>query len=650
MQNNTVYLKDVPLKEAWSRFIDALEEVDRWRPLGTEKIPLAESHLRITAEPIWARLSSPHYHAAAMDGYALIASSTDSATDRRPVSLDIGRQASYVDTGDPLPGWADAVIPIEEVEAVGQTERGRALDSITLRSAIPPWRHVRPMGEDIVTTELVVPAGERISPVYLAAIAASGHSSVAVYRKPTVAIIPTGSELVPIGTDIEPGEIIEYNSLLLGAQVEQWGATSTRWEIIRDELQSLEKAVLEAARTHDLVLINAGSSAGLEDFTARVVESLGKLLVHGVAVRPGHPVILGLLDDHTPVIGVPGYPVSAALTGEIFIQPLLARWLGQPQPEKQKIDATLTRKIHSSLGDDEFVRVSVGRVGEEIVATPLSRGAGVITSLVRADGLLVIPAGSQGYEAREKVEVELYRSKSAIERTLVFLGSHDLTIDLLAQFLAQEHVRLTSANIGSLGGLVALSRGEAHLAGSHLLDPESGEFNLPYIRQYLPDVPVAVIALVRREQGLILAKGNPKRINGLEELTRSDVRFVNRQRGAGTRILLDYQLRRLGIDADDIHGYGQEEYSHLMVGASVASGRADCGLGIRAAAFALDLEFKPLFEERYDLVIPKEHLDTEPMQQLLGVLRTDEFKTQVQRMPGYSVDPMGKLMAEIDQN
>jgi putative molybdopterin biosynthesis protein len=648
MRKEKVYLQDIPLQEAWSRFSDALAEAELWQPLGTEKIPLEECHGRVTARPIWAKLSSPHYHAAAMDGYALVAASTDSASDRRPVTLTIGDNASYLDTGDPLPGWADAVIPIEETEPVGATDRGRAVEAIIIRLAISPWKNVRPMGEDMVTTELIVPAGEKLRPVDLGAIAASGHQTVEVYRLPKVAVIPTGSELVAIGSEVEPGEIIEFNSLVLSAQVEQWGAKATRWEIVPDEMEALAQAVKDAAKDHDLVLINAGSSAGLEDFTASLVESLGTLLVHGVAVRPGHPVILGMLEDDTPIIGVPGYPVSAALTGEIFVEPVLARWLGQQSTEKQKISAVLTRKVHSSSGDDEYVRVSVGKVGERIVATPLSRGAGVITSLVRADGLLVIPAGSQGHEAGAQIEVELYRSPEQIERTIVFLGSHDLTIDLLSQFLAEDHLRLTSANIGSLGGLVALRRGEAHLSGCHLLDPESGEFNLSYIRDYLPGVPVSVIALVRREQGLIIRRGNPKKIGSLEDLARPDVKFVNRQRGAGTRILLDYQLKLLGLSPAEIDGYQREEYTHLSVGAAVASGRADCGLGIHAAAVALKLEFKDLFEERYDLVIPKEQLETTQLQNVLAVLQNDEFKAQVGAMPGYDVEPMGQLIAQID--
>jgi putative molybdopterin biosynthesis protein len=396
-----------------------------------------------------------------------------------------------------------------------------------------------------------------------------------------------------------------------------------------------------------------------------------------VAVRPGHPVILGTIDRHSqdylqasqqavdagladepsqegeayppvvPVIGVPGYPVSAALTGEIFVEPLLASWQGRIPRQPITIRATMTRKVHSSLGDDEYLRVTVGRVGQKLVTAPLSRGAGVITSLVRADGLVVIPAGQQGVEAGQEVEVRLYRHPDEIERTLMILGSHDLTIDVMAQFLSPQGLRIASANLGSLGGLVALRRGEAHLAGSHLLDPETGEYNLSYIKRYLPDTPVVVVSLVNRQQGLIVPAGNPEAIKSLEDLVRDEIKFINRQRGSGTRILLDYHLAQLGLSPEVISGYEREEYTHLSVAASVSSGRADCGLGIRAAAEALKLGFVPLFDERYDLVIPKRFYEDDKLAPLLALIAQVEFKEYVARLPGYGVEPMGKIVAEI---
>jgi putative molybdopterin biosynthesis protein len=404
--------------------------------------------------------------------------------------------------------------------------------------------------------------------------------------------------------------------------------------------------------------LNAGSSAGSEDFSARTVESLGELLVHGVAVRPGHPVILGLLRQPegeeaqriTPIVGVPGYPVSAAMTGEIFVEPLLAHWLGRSPREAQEIEATLTRKVTSPAGDDDFLRVVVGRVGEgengRLLAAPLARGAGVISSLVRADGVMVLPRGVQGLEAGAQVKVRLYRTQAEIERTIFAIGSHDMTLDLLAQFLSERGRRLVSANAGSLGGLVALRRGEAHLAGSHLLDPQTGEYNLSYLRQYLPDTPVHLVTWVGRVQGLLVNRGNPRGIQSLQDLARPDVRYVNRQRGAGTRVLLDYHLQQMGVDSGKVQGYDREEYTHLAVAAAVASGRADCGLGVAAAARALELEFIPLFTERYDLVIPCIYKDSPLLTPLFDLMYDPDFRKAVQALEGYEVESMGNVVVE----
>jgi len=638
-----IYLEDIPLEEAWRRFTGALAAAGLGAPFPGEDVPVAEALGRVTAAPVWARISSPHYHAAAMDGYAVRAAETVGATETAPLRLALGTQAVYVDTGDPLPAWADAVIPIEHVQ-IGE-------DAIEIMAPLPPWRNVRPMGEDIVATELVLPANHVLRPVDLGAIAGCGHTHVHVRRRPRVAVIPTGTELVPPGAPLRPGDIIEYNSIVLAAQVESWGGQATRWPIIPDDPDRLRAAVEEAAISHDLVLVNAGSSAGSEDFTARVVADLGELLVHGVAVRPGHPVILGMVHSPrtVPVIGVPGYPVSAALTGEIFVEPLLARWLGRPTPTRPTVRATITRKVLSPLGDDEYLRVTVGKVGERIVAAPLARGAGVLTSLVRADGIVVVPRFSEGVHAGETVTVRLYRQPEEIEHTIVAIGSHDLTLDLLAQHLAEAHpgLRLTSAHAGSLGGLIALRRGEAHLAGSHLLDEATGEYNISYVRQYLPGIPLVLVTLVRREQGLIVAPGNPKGIRGLADLTRPDVTFVNRQRGAGTRVLLDYRLKQLGIDPGEIRGYEREEYTHLAVAAAVQSGIADVGLGIRAAARALGLDFISLEHERYDLVIPREHYESPLLQPLLNLLHNAAFRQAVAALPGYEVSAMGQIVAEL---
>jgi molybdopterin molybdotransferase/putative molybdopterin biosynthesis protein len=661
----SIYLHDIPLPEAQARFRQAIQDADLWRVLGTELIPLDENSLgRVTAEPIWAKISSPHYHASAMDGFAVRAIITNGALPSKPLTLQIGPEAEYVDTGDPLPDWANAVIPIENVESLDElgdiTVEIRQPASVRIRSSVAPWSHVRPLGEDIVATQLVLPAGHILRPVDLGAVAAAGHQEIKVTRKPKVAILPTGTELVPIGSQLKAGDILEYNSLVIAAQIKSMGGDPTRYPITKDDFDLICERVQEAAQDHDLILLNAGSSAGAEDFSAKVVEKLGQLLVHGVAVRPGHPVILGTIDrgplteDKTvhpplsivPIIGVPGYPVSAALTVDIFVEPLIAHWLGRRPNELQTEMATLTRKIVSPPGDDDYVRVAVGKVGDKLLAAPLSRGAGVITSLVQADGLALIPRGTQGLDAGAQVKVHLYRSKAEIEKTIFCIGSHDLTLDLMSQFLAEQDRRLVSANVGSQGGLIALRRGEAHLAGSHLLNPETGEYNISYVRQYIPNIPVKVVALVRRDQGLMVKRANPKGIKSLRDLTNPNVQFVNRQRGAGTRVLLDYQLKLMTIAPERIVGYSQEEYTHLGVAAAIASGRADCGLGIAAAAQALNLEFIPLFQERYDLVIPQQFAESDLLAPLFGLLAEHRFQEAVSQLPGYDVSVMGTIVLE----
>ena len=635
------YLSDIPLDQAIQRFHAALEQVGALAPSEAEPVPLDQARGRVTAGPIWAKVSSPHYDSAAMDGIAVRATDTVGATETSPLRLALGDQAVWVDTGDPMPPGFDAVIMIEVVHQVDDS-------TVEVQSAVAPYSHVRPLGEDIVATELLLPDNHRLRPVDLGACAAGGLSEVPVRRRPTVAVIPTGTELVSPGVPLKPGDIVESNSIMLAGLIEEWGGEAVRSQAVPDDHGRLKATVREAVRRHDIVVVNAGSSAGSEDFTAAVVEELGQLLVHGVAFRPGHPVVLGLVDER-PVLGIPGYPVSAALTCEIFVKPLIERKLGVQSPPRERATATMTRKVLSPMGEDEVLRVRLGRVGGKMVATPIQRGAGVITSLVRADGLLLVPRFSEGVDAGQEVAVELLRPADEIERTIVAIGSHDLTLDLLASHIHAREGRmsLSSANVGSLGGLMALSRGEAHLAGTHLLDAETGEYNLSFVRRYLEGRAVVVMNLVQRVQGLMVPGGNPRAISSLDDLQRDDVTFINRQRGSGTRVLLDYKLAQAGIAREHVSGYDREEYTHLAVAAGVAGGRADVGLGILSAARALGLDFVPLLTEQYDLVIPAELLEAELLQPLLEVIRGEEFRREVEALGGYDVSTMGRVVAEL---
>ncbi len=643
---HTPYLQDIALDEAFARWWQGLEAAGALEPRPGERVPLWEAAGRVTAAPVWARLSEPHYHASAVDGYAVVAEDTIGATETSPRRLRIGEQAVYVDTGDPLPEGKNAVIMLEHVHLVREAPGEGLPTHIEILQPIAPWKNVRLMGEDIVVSQLIVPTNHLLRPQDIGAIAGSGHDSVVVRRRPRVAILPTGTELVPPGAAVQPGDIIEFNSLVLAAQVEACGGEATRLEAVPDDFDRILSTVRKALADHDMVIINAGSSAGSEDYTARVVETLGELFVHGVAIRPGHPIVLGVAEGK-PILGAPGFPVAAALSFDLFARPVLYRMQGLEPPERPRTRAVLTRKVLSPMGEDEFLRVTLGRVGKRVVATPLKRGASIIMSLVLADGVVRIPRFSEGIHAGEEVDVELLVPPEVLDRTIVVTGSHDLTMELLADALRREQkgVRLISTNVGSLSGLMALARDEAHIAGSHLLDEETGEYNLPYVRRLIPDRDVVVLGFVYREQGLIVPPGNPKNIRDLEDLTRPDVVFVNRQRGAGTRVLLDYELKRRGINPRQIKGYERMEYTHLAVAATVKSGAADCGLGILAAARALGLDFIPLFRERYDLVIPREYYESDLLAPLLEVIRSDRFREAVEALGGYDTSIMGEVIA-----
>ena len=635
MANRHIYLEDIPLEEARQRIYDALATIYPQRTLPAEAIPLSQAIGHVTAEPIFARISAPHYHAAAMDGYAVHAMHTLNATETRPITLG-NDQIHAVNTGDPMPPSADAVIMIEHVQ---QVENG-----IQITMPVAPRQHVRMMGEDMVATELVLPANHQLRPVDIGALAGCGHHQVTVYRQPQVVIIPTGSELVSADQFPQPGQIIEYNSLVLGAQVQAWGGKITQMPITPDKPENIDASLQAALQMQpDLILLLSGTSAGTKDYSAKRIAEAGTLLVHGVAVRPGHPVIAGIVEN-TLIIGVPGYPVSAALTGELFVQPIIKQWCGlSTQAITPTIEATLTRRVVSPAGDDDFVRVGLAAVNERMLATPLNRGAGVITSLVRADGLAHIPRFQEGFDRGDTIAVQLYRDLPIVYNTLMAIGSHDPMLDLLGQYLSLHypHLRLNSANVGSMGGLVALKRRESHLAGVHLLDDATGEYNIPDIQRRLSDVPVDVYTFAEREQGFIIMPNNPHNIQTVDDLAR--IRFVNRQPGAGTRLLLDYELKKHNIATTSINGYEHEQPTHLAVAAAVASGVADCGLGIRRAAIALGLDFVPMGWERYDFVIPQVYRDHQGIRALLAILNQDDFKQALREQPGYNTHLTGTL-------
>ena len=635
------YLSNTPLAEALRTYNAALAAADIGGPLPGERVAVGEALGRVTSEAVIAKVSSPFYHSAAMDGYAVRFTDTFGASETRPKRLPVPAQAMAVDTGDPMPDGFDAVIMIEDVEKVPE--------GIEILKAATPWQHVRLVGEDIVATELIIPENHVVRPVDMAAMLASGHATVMVRRRPKIAVIPTGTELVEPGSELRRGDIIDFNSTMLAAMAAETGAQPLQKGIVKDDAALLRRTVLDAAAESDVVVINAGSSAGREDFTAPVLSEIGAVHIHGVNIKPGKPVILAIVQGK-PVIGIPGYPVSAALTFNLFVRPVLSFLQGRAAPAPETVTAKLSRQVASALGSEEFLRVKLGSVSGNLVATPVTRGAGALMSLVRADGIIRIPADSEGIAGGHEVSVELLRPRHEIANTIVCIGSHDNALDVLANHLKRGHpeLSLSSAHVGSMGGLLALKRGEAHLAGTHLLDEETGEYNVSAIRKHVGGRKIVLVNLVHRTQGFIVRPGNPKGIEGFGDLKREDVVFVNRQAGAGTRLLTDLYLNRLRIDPQNVKGYHHEEFTHMAVAAAVLSGAADTGLAVLSAARALGLDFVPVAQERYDLAILEEYYDTPLLRALLAIIRKDEaFRDQIVAMGGYDISDMGKVITTV---
>lgn len=626
-----VYLSNTPRLEALDLFLAKTK-----LPRRSETVKTTEALGRVTSIPVFASLSMPGYHAAAMDGITVQAEKTFEASDQNPLRLKPGEDYHYVNTGNALPEGFNAVIKVEDIQTLADGQ-------LEIMAPATPWQHVRPVGEDVVAGELIVPACHKLRPPDLGALLAGGITSLKVLTRPKAVVIPSGSEVVAPGSERAKGNIPDFNSAVIASYLLEWGAEPEVFPIVPDDHAQIRQSVLAAVKNADLVIINAGSSAGEKDYTYSIISELGEVFLHGVATRPGKPTILGKIDGK-PVIGLPGYPVSAYMSLEWFVQPLIFSGLGLPVPQRPKLPVILGRRVVSEIGVEEFVRMSVGFVNGRYIANPLTRGAGVTMSLVRADGLLVVPANSMGYEQDETIELELYRPKSELRYNLLAAGSHDLIIDLLATTLKEHNpmLNLSSAHLGSMGGIAAIGRGQAHLAGVHLFDPETTSYNVPYIKKILPDQKLHLFNLVYRMQGWIVPKGNPDRVETVRHLAENKLSFINRQRGAGTRLLFDHLLQEAEISPDSIYGYAREEHTHLNVAAAVAAGTAQVGLGILPAAKAFDLDFIPLVEERYDLLMSDSFYISPEAATLFEIIRDPGFQKKVEAMGGYSMRDAGK--------
>ncbi|MDW8802829.1 molybdopterin biosynthesis protein [Clostridium sp. A1-XYC3] len=628
-----IYLSNYELKDAISTYFEKLNIKKEFEELNTE-----DCNGRVTCEPIYSLISSPFYNCSAMDGIALKAESTIGASEKHHIELKEDKDYIVVDTGDPIPKEYDCVVMVEDLIRTGDK-------SVKIYKSAVSWQNIRPLGEDIVQNSLIIPSNHKIRPVDIGAMLAGGVNKVKVYKKPVVGIIPTGTELVDPGSELKIGDIIDFNSRVFAAQVEDFGGKAKRYPIVKDDYNLIKNTVLTAVEECDIVLINAGSSAGREDFTSEVINEVGQVFIHGVAIKPGKPVIMGQVQQK-PVIGIPGYPVSAYFVMENIVKNLVEKYIALGQKPLKVEKAILSRRVMSSLKYHEFVRMKLGYVGDKLIATPLSRGAGATMSLVRADGILEVDQSIEGIEAGEKIDVKLLKDKDDIKNTIVCIGSHDPIIDVLADLI---HVRekgyfLSSAHVGSMGGIMSLIKGETHLAPIHLLDMETGEYNISYIKKYLSNKNIKLIKCVKRIQGLMVQKGNPLGISSMEDIVKKKLKFVNRQRGAGTRLLFDYNLKKLNIKEEEIQGYEREEFTHLSVAAAVASGDADCGLGVYSAAKLMNLDFIPICNEEYDLAIPEEYLELDIIKELLQVIKSEEFLKEIDKLGGYDYSDIGTVI------
>ena len=618
------YLNNVPLDEAKSKYIGHLKSVGFSGK--TEVVSVTDACGRIIKNAAYAHICSPHYNASAMDGVAVKSEITFTASEKTPVTLT-PEDYTVVDTGDPIPDDCDAVIMVEDL--IGG-ENGN-YDIIVSHH---PWQNVRQVGEDICMGDMIAPSGTVLTPSLCGALLAGGITEIEVIKVPVVGIIPTGDEIVAPTSDPGKGDIIEFNSTVFKGMLGEFGAKAKVYPITPDKKDLIKAALEKALNECDIVLISAGSSAGRDDYTSEIIESMGTVLIHGISIKPGKPAVLGEAQGK-PVIGLPGYPVSAIVIMDEIVSEVAALYYGKGEPKRETVKAVLAKKIVSSLKYSEYVRVSLGRINGSLTASPLNRGAGVITSFTKADGVLIVPQNCEGIEAGEEVEIRLIKPLCEIENTLIVTGSHDPLIDEVSDFLAKRGApfRVCSTHVGSMGAIYAIKGGLAHMGGIHLMDTETGEYNKSYVEKYFPDGGAINVKGVGRIQGLMVKKGNPLGIKEFKDV--ANYRYVNRQRGAGTRILCDFLIEQNGMKPEDINGYENEEFTHTAVAALIAAGNTDAGLGIYSAAKMYDLDFIPICNEIYEFLIDEKELENPMVKAFLDVLYSEEFKQRLAEMGGY---------------
>ena len=645
MTERKVFRNLLSLEEALKR----LQEHYVPKPLGSEEVTVDKSIGRVLSEDIVSTVDVPGFDRASMDGFAVIAEDTYSAQEDKPAKLKIvGRveagdkteievrrgEAAEIATGAPVPKGTDAVVMVE------QTDQKDAVVSIF--KAVAPGENVMGAGTDIMAGEVVLRTGEEITSREIGLLAALGKSRVNVYRKPRVAIISTGNELITAEQQLDYGKIYDINSKTLAGAILESGCEPVPLGICSDDPEEMRNKIQQALLIADVIVTSGSTSAGVGDVLYRIIGDFGGpgIVVHGLSVKPGKPLIVAVIEGK-PLFGLPGYPTSALMMFNLIVKPNISRMAGRAVESATWLEGRVASKIFSAKGRREFLPVHIVKdeMGKHLVY-PVISGSGAITSLTLADGFIDIPQNQEFIEEGETVRVELFSPRFQAA-DLVFIGSHCIGLDILFSRLRRRDPALSFKiiNAGSIGGLQAVKRGEADIAGVHLLDESAGEYNLPFLDEYGMAEEATLIRGYNREQGFIVPKGNKKQIKSFEDLLRDDLSFINRNLGSGTRLLIDLNLRKVaevrGLNlsqlANRIKGYRIEARSHSAVALAVINGKADFGFGIRTAAEIYGLDFIKMVDERYDFLIPKRRLERNPVKQFVSELASIEFRTELER-------------------
>ena len=630
------FLEVVGRDEAETRFRRHLAMA----PLGRESVPLAGALGRVLAADVVAGVDVPAFDRSSVDGFAVRAADVIGASDEAPRPLRLNPEiltpgvlprvavepgtATVLATGGMLPRGADAVVMVEYTEA--REEGGAAM--VEVRRPVASGDSVAAAGSDIARGETVLRAGQVLSSREVGAIAAIGLAEVAVWRRPRVAILSTGDEIVAPGRPLPPGGVYDSNAAILAAAVEELGGLPVPLGIAPDDEAALSARLAEAL-AHDVVLLSGGTSKGSGDVAARVVGRLRDpgIVVHGVALKPGKPLCLAV-SGGKPVVILPGFPTSAIFTFHEFVAPVLRAFAGLPPERRETVPAVLATRVASQRGRTEYVMVSlVERPGDGLGAYPTGKGSGAVTAFGQADGFFAVKAHAESVAAGTPVAVTVIGARHR-PADLVVMGSHCVGLDLIVGRLVQEGLSVKAVNVGSMGGLAAARRGECDVAGVHLMDPASGVYNRPFLTEALE-----LVAGYRREQGIVFRPGDarfegrsPGEAVALAAASR-DCIMLNRNPGSGTRILVD---RLLGEARPS--GYTSQAKTHNAVAAAVAQGRADWGVAIRPVAAAYRLGFLPLQDEHYDFVLPKDRLGRGPVRRFLELLQDPEVREGLARL------------------